>query len=196
MGCTGGKQRFLAFHHIHKAHRHGNDQGRPQPGLDLLHNGQQGGGGIAHRKDGPGVLLRRAVHGGHCPGGSGLGCDPRHLRVRHVAEGTAAQPGKGRLGNARKRHVGVGDDRGPGPQGGHTCRHSPRREAQIFRIVKVGGGVDDPLDHSGSLGRRGQALRFQLCRDDGKACPLNVGGQMMLWDHCAFLRGFSNPMAA
>ena len=97
MGCTGGKQRFLAFHHIHKAHRHGDDQSRPQPGLDLLHNGQQGGGGIAHRKDGPGVLLRRAVHGGHCPGGSGLGCDPRHLRVRHVAEGTAAQPGKGRL---------------------------------------------------------------------------------------------------
>ena len=74
--------------------------------------------------------------------------------------------------------------------------HRAGGEVEIPRIVEVGGGVDDPLDHSGSLGRRGQALRFQLCRDDGKACPLNVGGQMMLWDHCAFLRGFSNPMAA
>ena len=100
--------------------------------------------------------------------------------VSHVAQGRAAQAGKAGLGDAGQRHVRVGDDGSARPQGLHPGRHGTRGEAQIPGIVKVGGGVDDPLDHGFVLGRRGQAHHFQLFGDDVEARPLNVSGQMML----------------
>ena len=192
---TGGKQRFLAFHHVHKAHRHPDDEGGPQPGgLNEFRDGQQGSGGVAHGKDGARMLGSGPVHGGHGTGGARLLCGFGHGRVGHVAHGFASKFAQAGLGDTRQRHVGVGDDGRAALQSFDGGWHRTRGEAQILCIIEIGRGVDDPLDHGGGFRRRGQAQLFQLGCDDGKARPLDVGGQMMLRGHT--LSPFRMPMAA
>lgn len=54
VGFAGGEEDLFAFHHIHKTDRHPDDERGPQPGLDLLGDGQKGCGGIADSQDGTG----------------------------------------------------------------------------------------------------------------------------------------------
>ena len=187
MGFAGGEEDLFAFHHVHKTDRHPDDQRGPQPGLDLFGDGQKGCGGIANGQNGTRMLLRGPVHGGHStggPGGLGGGGD---LRVGHVAERRAAHFGKAGPCDAGQRHVRVGDDGRPGPQGGDSGGDGARREAQIPGVIEIRRGVDDPLDYRSRFRRRGQAQRFQLGGDDGKARPLDVGGEMMLRCHVRLL---------
>ncbi len=91
VSLAGGKQYFLAFHHIHKPHRHANDQCRPQTGFHFLRNGQKGRGRIADGQNGPRVLPGSAVHGGNGTGGARLLCGFGHSGVCHVADGFTVQ---------------------------------------------------------------------------------------------------------
>ena len=86
----------------------------------------------------------------------------------------AAQLRQTGFGDAGQRHVCIGHDDGPGVEGLDGLLHRAGSEVEIPRIVEVGGGVDDPLDHGFVLGRRGQAHHFQLFGDDVEARPLNV----------------------
>ena len=120
------------------------------------------------------------VHRRHSPGGA-LRLGPRgHFGVRHIAGCLPAQLGKTGLGNARQRHVGVGNEERPFVQGLHGLLHGPGRKAQVFGVVKIRRGVDDPPDNGFRLRRRGQAHLGQLCGNHFQARPLNVSGQMVL----------------
>ena len=190
------KEGLLAFHHVHKAHRHTDDQRRPQPGFYFFCDGQQGCGRIAHGKDGPRVLPGSAVHGSHGAGGARLLCRFGHSGVGHIADGLTAQLCKARSGNARQRHVGVGDDHRTPLQGPDSGLHRAGSKAQIFCVVEIGSGMDDPFDHRSRLRRRGQAQLVQFPCDNGDARPFNVGGQMMLRCHAFSPFGPARPMAA
>ena len=120
------------------------------------------------------------VHGGHRAGGAGGFGGCRHCRVGHVAVSRAPELCQGGLAHPGQSHVGVGDDDAAGGQGRRAFGGGAGGKAEGLRIVKIGGGVDDPADHRLLLGRDGDAPRRQLLRDDGKAGPLDVAGQMML----------------
>ena len=175
-----GEEPLLALHHVHKAHRHTDDQCGPQAAFNLFCDRQQSRGRVADGEDGPGMLLRCLFHGRDGPGGASLFCGGGHLGVSHITAGRAAQLLQTGLGDAGQRHVRIGHDDGPGVEGLDGLLHRAGSEVEIPRIVEVGGGVDDPLDHGFVLGRRGQAHHFQFFGDDVEARPLNVGGQMML----------------
>ena len=175
-----GEEPLFALHHIHEAHRDANDQRRPQAVFDLLCDGQQGRGRVADGQNRPGVLLRRLFHGCDGPCGACLLGGSGHLRVGHVAAGHAAQLCQPGLCDAGQCHVRIGHDDRSGVEGLDGLLHGAGGKAEIPRIVEVGGGVDDPLDHGFVLGRRGQAHHVQLFGDDAEARPLDVGGKMML----------------
>ena len=169
-----GEEPLLALHHVHEAHRHTDDQCGPQAAFDLFCNRQQSRGRVADGKDGPGMLLRCLFHRCDGPGGASLFCGGGHLGVSHITAGRAAQLLQTGLGDASQRHVCIGHDDGPGVEGLDGLLHRAGGEVEIPRIVEVGGGVDDPLDHGFVLGRRGHAHHFQLFGDDVEARPLNV----------------------
>ena len=177
---ANGEQALLAFHHVDEAHRHADDERGAQAVFDLLRNGEQGRGRVADGQDGPGVLLRSLVHGGHGAGGACRFGLRRHGGVGHITERLCADFCKAGLGDACAGHVGVGDDDGPFVEGGHGVFHRAGGEAQILGVIEIRRGVDDPLDHRRRLGGRGKAQLGQLGGDDGKARPLDIGGQMML----------------
>ena len=140
------------------------------------------------------MLPGSAVHGGNGTGGARLLCGFGHSGVCHVADGFTVQFFQARLCDARQRHIGVGNDESTRVQGLDCGFHRAGCKAQIFGIVEIRGGVDDPLDHRSRLRRRGQAQLVQFPCDNGDARPFNVGGQMML--RCHVLSPFCIPMAA
>ena len=188
-------QMLLAFHHVHKADRHRNDQRRAQPRLNFLGDGQQGGGGVAYRQHRAGVFARSLVHGSDrpcCAAGFG-GC--RHLRVCHKAERLPAQLGKPRLGDARQRHIGVGH-KGAAAHRLYARRHRAGGKAECFGVIEIRRSMDDPLDDCCVFGQWGQPARVQLGGDDFHAGALNVSGQMMLRCHSDPSLDVGKPMAA
>ena len=123
------------------------------------------GRGLVHRRDGAG----RAVF--LCPGG--------HVRVGHEAADLPAEPGEGGLVDPRARHLRVGHDGRARAQRGARRLHNAGRKDEAFRVIEVGGRVDDPLDDGGRLLRKHDPPPLQLRRDDLEAAPLDVGGQQM-----------------
>ena len=198
MAFAHGKQALLAFHHVHKAHRHTDNQRRAQAVFNFLGNRQQGGGGVAHSQHGAGVFGRSLVHGGDRAGGARLFGRCGHRGVRHKAECLPAQLGQARLGDACQGHVGIGDDGCPGVHSSNTGSYRAGGKVQGLRIVKIRRGVDDPLDHRGVLRRDVQPALGQFTRDNFHAGAFNIGRQVVLRHHWSFplSAGCAKPMAA
>ncbi len=131
VSLAGGKQYFLAFHHIHKPHRHANDQCRPQTGFHFLRNGQRAVGALPMARMAPGAPGQRGAwrqRHGWCPPALRL----RPQRVCHVADGFTVQFFQARLCDARQRHIGVGNDESTRVQGLDCGFHRAGSKAQIF----------------------------------------------------------------
>ena len=112
-----GEEPLLALHHVHKAHRHTDDQRGPQAAFDLFCNRQQSRGRVADGEDGPGMLLRCLFHRCDGPGGASLFCGGGHLGVSHITADRAAQLRQTGFGDAGQRHIRIGHDDGPGVEG-------------------------------------------------------------------------------
>ena len=164
--------------------------------FDFLGNGQQGRGGVAHGQHRAGVFLRGLVHGSYGAGGASFFGGSRHGGVGHKAHGLPAQLGKARLGDARQRHVGIGDDGHALVHGGNACCHRSGGKVQVLRVVEIGRSMDDPLDDRRILRRDLQPTLGQFLGDDAHAGALNIGGQVMLRGHVRSSFGPVSPMAA
>ena len=136
------------------------------------------------------------MHGGHGAGGAGLLGGSGHGRVGHKAKGLPVQLGKARLGDARQRHVGVGDDGRARVHGLCPGGNGPGGELQVLRVVKIGGRMDDPLDDGGVLGQDRQPALGKFLGDDAHARALDIGRQVMLRGHRRSSLGAASPMAA
>ena len=70
------------------------------------------------------------MHGGYGAGGASFFGGGR-LRRSAIKHGLSAQLGKARLGNARQRHVGIGDDGHALVHGGNACCHRSEGKVQV-----------------------------------------------------------------
>ena len=95
--------------------------------------------------------------------------------LRHKAVGLTSQASQGGFTDARAGHVGIRDDNAPLDCLNALC-HGIQRKAQVFHVVEVRRGVDDPLHHRLGLPGQRNAPGFQFLRDDGHAGPFNVRG--------------------
>ena len=127
------KQPFLAFHHVHKADGHGDDQRGAQTAFDLVRNRQQRPGGLANGQHRPGVLPRHlGVGDDHCPGTHGR--DARRRRAGCEAQVLGVVKIRCRVNNALD-HGGVfGRNRKP-------ARGQLLRDNAHARALNIGGQV-------------------------------------------------------